>query len=99
MVRYDKVGWHSGGLVMATHTTPPSRCCPVLVGGARSLLPLGLAAGSLLAAGLALSACDTWTEGIALAPERPPVPYEAGSPWPKFRGNAMQNGRVDIQPS
>lgn len=30
--------------------------------------------------------------------QAPTVPVDAEAPWPKFRGNAEQNGRVDVEP-
>jgi outer membrane protein assembly factor BamB len=33
------------------------------------------------------------------APTAPTFPFEAGSPWPKFRGNAAQTGGSSVRPS
>jgi outer membrane protein assembly factor BamB len=48
---------------------------------------------ALLVAGaaLALAACG--------GPAEPGVPLAAGSPWPKFRANARQDGRSDVRPT
>jgi outer membrane protein assembly factor BamB len=56
--------------------------------------PLRVSALALVALG-SLGGCQSSTEPPRAAPS---VPLAKGSPWPKFRGNAAQTGRVDVKP-
>ena len=60
---------------------------------ARSAPPLSLVAlaGTLLALGLAPSSCSD-----AAGASAPSAPLESGSPWPKFRAGAAQDGASPI---
>ncbi|MBW2453936.1 MAG: PQQ-like beta-propeller repeat protein [Deltaproteobacteria bacterium] len=84
---------------MTTRPTQPTRRSTPAGRACAAMGPWCAGAAWLAGAAALAGGCDTWTEGVALEPTRPTVPYETGSPWPKFRGNAMQNGRVDVKPS
>src|SRR5688572_31295503 len=49
--------------------------------------------GSIALTLLAVAACSS-----EKTEERAPMPYAPGAPWPKFRANAEQTGRVDLVP-
>jgi outer membrane protein assembly factor BamB len=69
---------------------------------ARGPLSIVLTATALpLAALLAASSCGDGGAGGTggSAPEPAAIPLEPGSPWPKFRGNAAQDGRSAVKPS
>ncbi|MBW2523685.1 MAG: PQQ-like beta-propeller repeat protein [Deltaproteobacteria bacterium] len=53
----------------------------------------------LVAAALGTAACDGSTDGTPADPPSPVMPLQAHSPWPKFRANALQNGRTEVVPN
>jgi outer membrane protein assembly factor BamB len=63
----------------------------------RVLLPV---LGALSSLGLVTLGLGCSSESPSPTPStRRAVPFEAGSPWPKFRGNARQDGRSDVIPA
>lgn len=64
----------------------------------RSLALPKTALAALLALTL-LPACSDDAAEYSAAPPAPSVPLAPGSPWPKFRGNAQQDGRSSTVPS
>ena len=61
----------------------------------RSLTLLALVSPLVLAEGCSSSKAPATSP----APPAPSAPLEPGSPWPKFRGNAAQDGRGAVKPT